>query len=118
MTLNPPQHAPHESNLTPGQCQALAKLQKNAELIIKQADKGGNIVLMTPLKYETKCNRILDNQAWYRKISLTNILTFHTQFRQILCNAYTNALIDRDTFESLDIKHPRDPIFHAIPKIH
>lgn len=52
------------SNLTKKQNKAVSKLQKNPDLIIKQSDKGGNLVLMTHQQYQTMCLKVLQNATW------------------------------------------------------
>lgn len=45
----------------------LKKLFNDNQIIAKQVDKGGNIVLMMQENYVRMCKKILDNHEWYRK---------------------------------------------------
>lgn len=47
------------------QIRALSNLQKHAHLVTEPLDKGGNIVLMTHLQYQTMCLDVLNNTTRY-----------------------------------------------------
>lgn len=49
------------SNLNTRQIKALMSLQKCSELVIKQSDKSGNIVLITHTQYQSMCLTVLNN---------------------------------------------------------
>lgn len=105
-------------NLSPRLWQALTSLQKNSELIIKPADKGGNLVVMDHTKYELLCLRIFKNREWYRPISQTVIESYYREFRNIITCALSNGLIDKQTWSYLNIQEPIVPTFYALPKVH
>lgn len=68
------------SNLSCAQKLALKSLQNHPGLVIKPADKGGNVVVMDVAAYEIMCCNILDNQDWYRPISRTLIENFAREY--------------------------------------
>ena len=105
-------------NLTNNQMKALKTLQKNPEIVIKQSDKGGNIVLMTHSFYQDMCLSILNNHHWYCRISSTLISSFSDELKVICTEAFFKGLIDKDTLEYLTPKFPRLPTFYALPKTH
>lgn len=105
-------------NLSPRLRQALTSLQKNSELIIKPADKGGNLVVMDRTKYELMCLRILKNREWYRPISQTVKESYYREFRNIITCALSNGLIDKQTWSYLNIQEPIVPTFYALLKVH
>lgn len=55
-------------------------LEKQIHLTIKQADKGGNIVIMSNLQYKEMGLKILNNSEWYIKISKSQINQFDEEF--------------------------------------
>lgn len=57
------------NNLSKKQRQALTSLQNHPWLMVKPADKVGNVVVMNVETYERMCLDILDNKDWYRPIS-------------------------------------------------
>lgn len=109
---------PKESNLTFTQWQTLSKLQNHPDLIIKAADKGGNIVLMTKSNYEAMCFNILSNPQWYRRISTSCTSSFKNEFLQIINNAFSEGLVDQDLYDYLDVRSPRVVTFYALLKVH
>ena len=106
------------SNLPKHLNDALKNLQTRMDTIIKSSDKGGNIVLQTYGQYEKMCYDILNNQEWYRPITQELIDQFKLEFKILIYSAFTDALIDKQTYEFLNIPFPREPIFYSIPKIH
>lgn len=56
---------PKRDNMTPQLRKAATALQKNTNIIIKSADKGGNTVIMDRPQYVDMCFRILNNRDWY-----------------------------------------------------
>lgn len=52
-------------NLSPALRKAATALQKNQDIIIKMADKGGNTVMMDRPLYIEMCHRMLKNKEWY-----------------------------------------------------
>lgn len=55
-------------NLTNEQTLALESLKNHQEIIIKNSDKGGNVVVLDQAHFKSICNKILSNQQWYRLI--------------------------------------------------
>lgn len=86
-----------DSNLTPTQLEAIKSLQNNLYIIIKPADKGGNLVIMNVEQYESMCRRILENSDWYRPISKTLLENFYVKYRGIISRALFQSTIDKDT---------------------
>lgn len=57
-----------QENLNKNQKKALTSLQRNKNIIIKQADKGGNIVILDKSQYVNTCEKVLDNSEWYERV--------------------------------------------------
>lgn len=57
------------NNLSLRHRQALKSLQNNSSLVVKLADKGGNVVIMDVENYKCMCWDILNNMEWYHPIS-------------------------------------------------
>lgn len=56
-------------NLTRRERQALKKLQRPTDVIIKPADKGSGTVVMDRQNYLDECYRQLNNQHFYNKVT-------------------------------------------------
>lgn len=82
-----------KSNLTTAQQQALQLLQTREGIVIKPADKGSNVVIMTDMNYVKICNKILSIKSWYRKTSMLEISAFQRSFERMINLAFTNQLI-------------------------
>lgn len=63
-------------NLTQQENIALRLLCAQHSLTIKQADKGGNIVVMSIMQYKAMCLKILQNDVWCKKITSTTVERF------------------------------------------
>lgn len=105
----------NDTNLSKAQKQVIKSLQNNTDIIIKPADKGGNLVIMNTAQYETMYNDILLNKTWHRPISKTVIENFCKEYRSIILKAYQQGIIDQNTWNFLNTKVPT---FYALPKVH
>lgn len=109
---------PMPKNVSSDQLQSISKLRNHPDLVIKQVDKGGNVVLMTHDQYVGMCMDILSNHSWYRRISASSTQGFIIKYKSIIGNAYHVGLIGQDTHAYLDTKFPRTPTFYSLPKTH
>lgn len=105
-------------NLTPKLRKALKRLQKNKDLIVKPADKGGNIVVQDTKQYRNMCLKILTNTNWYGQSSPLTASRAHEALTRIIMEAFEDDFIDGYTKNYLIKKHPKIPVFYALPKVH
>uniref|UniRef100_A0A671PBT2 Uncharacterized protein n=1 Tax=Sinocyclocheilus anshuiensis TaxID=1608454 RepID=A0A671PBT2_9TELE len=71
-------------------------------ITIKQADKGGAIVIMDTEDYEAECKRQLLDDIFYT----------------LLEDAVSSNVIDQLISAFLYVQHPRVPLFYTLPEIH
>lgn len=71
---------------------------------MKQADKGGNIVLMTQEGHIKMYKKIIDNLEWYRRVDMTFLTACTTKFTELVIHAFNDDLINKDTRDYLLIK--------------
>lgn len=64
---------PTAPNLSQSHRKALENLKANQNVIIKQADKGGSIVVMDRDHYRNICLDLLKNRTWYKPIPFSQI---------------------------------------------
>uniref|UniRef100_A0A673FTB7 Uncharacterized protein n=1 Tax=Sinocyclocheilus rhinocerous TaxID=307959 RepID=A0A673FTB7_9TELE len=105
-------------NLNPEERTALKSLQSDSTITIKQADKGGAIVIMDTEKYQAECTRQLLGDVFYTCLPSDPTVTYNRQIKYILEDAVNNNVIDKSTFAFLYVQHPRVPLFYTLPKIH
>ena len=103
-------------NISYSQRQALKALQENQNLIIKEADKGGAIVLMDRDYYQEKIQEMLGDTSTYKEIpenmdkkTLAKINRLTTQFDSYLTEKEKEYLVK---FES------KSSNIYGLPKIH
>ncbi|XP_069609775.1 uncharacterized protein [Ranitomeya imitator] len=107
-----------QNNLTKEEKVALSNLKKNDTLEIKEADKGGNIVLWPKDMYCMEARRQLDNTQYYLKLPSDPTLIFKTQFDRLLERAFSCGIINKRERDFLTTAHPVTPTFYLVPKIH
>lgn len=106
------------SNITKGMSKALNEFRKDKTKIIKQADKGGNIVIMTRSQYESMCYAILENKEWYKKTIPLTLNQDKQLYENIINRALTHKVISKKTYQFLQVSSPITQTFYALPKIH
>lgn len=108
-----------KSNITGEQQRALVGLCKLDNIIIKPADKGGQIVLQDRTDYLLEANRQLDDTNYYKKLSGPLQLETQTMIRAIIDKLYVNKYINFKQMAYLyGPANPRPRLFYLLPKIH
>ncbi|CAJ0954765.1 unnamed protein product [Ranitomeya imitator] len=106
------------SNLKLDERQALRELQSWDDIVIKQADKGGNTVLWPNTMYEKQANKILGNSNCYKKLCYNPLTKFQQDLVYILESAYEDGIIPRRLVEVIKKLQPRLATFYLLPKLH
>lgn len=75
-------------------------------------------MLLTHPQYQDMCMTLLTNQEWYQTVDVSVAGTFAEEFTKLLRGGLARGHIDEDTFNFLNISHPRIPTFYALPKMH
>ncbi|XP_069506974.1 uncharacterized protein [Ambystoma mexicanum] len=97
---------------------SLQKLKSDTSIIIKQADKGGGIVVMDSIQYDNEILRQLGNSAIYRKLPSDPTESIRAQIAVIAQRALESGAINDKEFRFLTIKGTRTPLIYVLPKIH
>ena len=99
--------------------QAVRELYNNNDIVIKQADKGGSIVIMNTTDYIAEAERQLNNPDHYDRTTRGfNLRSFNTHINNLINQAWRLNIIDETTYNNLQTKYPRIPTFYLLPKIH
>ncbi|CAH2301947.1 Hypothetical predicted protein, partial [Pelobates cultripes] len=105
-------------NLSKKEKMALKQLKNDPNLVIKQADKGGGIVILNREDYMQESMRILGDNTTYRILNGNPIENFKKQFSELLNKGFENKVINKDELDYLFVKSPRMAVFYYLPKIH
>uniref|UniRef100_A0A8C5CWT2 Uncharacterized protein n=1 Tax=Gadus morhua TaxID=8049 RepID=A0A8C5CWT2_GADMO len=108
-----------EANITVHQQQALNKLKSHHEIIIKPADKGGQIVIQDRTNYILEATRQLNDPVYYRPLTDPMYLETQTMVRLLIDQMRKKHLISAKQAHYLygpDL--PRARLFYLLPKIH
>jgi hypothetical protein len=106
-------------NLSYGEFQALKNLEKNSDIIIKPADKGGAIVILDRTMYIEKALEHLSDKNIYKKISLEQLENSNNTCNQKLEECFEELrTIDKKLPDFVKNNFPRISQIYFLPKIH
>ncbi|XP_075459935.1 protein Hook homolog 3 isoform X2 [Ascaphus truei] len=105
-------------NLTKGELGALGGLKINHDIVIRQADKGGGIVIQDLSAYLTEARRLLGDSASYTLLESDPVDSYQLLLKELLTSALGEGIISKAEFKFLFCSHPRTPIFYHLPKVH
>ena len=104
-------------NLKKEEWKAITILRNNKDILIKPADKVGNIIIMNKQDYLQEGLKQLSNSNHYETLEdLTQ--EYNNQIYQVLQQAANLNIIDDKTMKTLCNKSPRTPNCYVLPKIH
>ena len=105
-------------NLLPRERQALRTLRERKDIVIKPADKGSAVVILSKEDYIKEAMRQLNNASHYRKLPSDPTMKISTEIKEVVNGLFTRGLIDRHSKEFLTPQHPKIARFYLLPKIH
>lgn len=105
-------------NLTKNEREALSSLADNPHIIIKPADKGGNIVIQDTVDYVQEALRQLNETDKYSKLSKNPIQKMIRELHQKLKEWHDQSLLDEEEYQFLLKSNPTIPTAYFLPKIH
>lgn len=106
-------------NLSRWEVHAIRELASNKHIIIKPADKGSAVVVLSRHQYITEATRQLSDTTYYIKLSEPIYLQTIPVVNQILDTLHKKKFITKKQMQFLkgDIQ-PRERRFYMLPKIH
>ena len=98
---------------------ALKQLKNNRNIVIKPADKGSSVVILSKEDYRKEAFRQLNNPAHYKPLEDTIAPQNARQINEILLQLLDRKHIDKKQLEYLrPPPEPRPRYFYLLPKIH
>ncbi|XP_057290233.1 uncharacterized protein LOC130612918 [Hydractinia symbiolongicarpus] len=108
-----------QSNLTRSERKSLLKLSKNRNIVIKKADKGGRVVIMSKDDYIGKVYDHLSNNKYYAKMKTDPSKDLKTNINSFIEISLCRHNINKNTAKFITPpENTKMPLFYILPKIH
>ena len=105
-----------KSNLSKTEQSELSKLINDKTIIIKPADKGGAVVVLSTEHYKTMIMQHLDDASTYKKLDLNIDMKIHKNLKKLL-HKYNKCFTESEQ-KFLNEKSFETSNFYGLPKIH
>uniref|UniRef100_A0A8C5PB27 Reverse transcriptase domain-containing protein n=1 Tax=Leptobrachium leishanense TaxID=445787 RepID=A0A8C5PB27_9ANUR len=93
-------------------------VNKDTNLIIKPADKGGGLVILNQEQYHLESCRLLNDVKTYLKLGNDPTEQIKQMFLEYLQRGKDSGILNEQEYQYLKINYPRIPVFYHLPKIH
>ncbi|XP_072403376.1 uncharacterized protein [Diabrotica undecimpunctata] len=93
-------------------------LKHHPEIKIVQSDKGNVTVAMYTRDYIQKCEDLLTDTKYYKKLNNNPVCTLQQKANKLVSDLVKENQIDQSVGKSLKIYNAIAPRFYALPKIH
>uniref|UniRef100_A0A8C5QN04 GIY-YIG domain-containing protein n=1 Tax=Leptobrachium leishanense TaxID=445787 RepID=A0A8C5QN04_9ANUR len=107
-----------EFNLNRKEREALNKLQAKKDLVFRQADKGGGIIIQNRADYVKEAERILSDKETYQLLTENPTKEYLKQIGTLLEGGLAEGILSKEEFDFLFTPFPRLAILYHNPKIH
>ena len=112
------QHQRTTDNLSPAERQALRSLRQRQDIVIKPADKGSAVVVLSKEDYIKEAERQLSNTTHYLKLNKDLIASYAKEVKTAVLSMFNRGLCDRHTRDFLSPSQPKTARLYLLPKIH
>lgn len=109
---------PMASNLSDVERQALKVLVADHSIVIRNADKGGTVIVLDSEVYKNEALRQLSNVNTYQKFKADPTSPFKKALSSLLDSAVHAGLFSLKEKELFFPECPIMPVFHHLPKVH
>ena len=110
--------APVRDNLTTRERDALKRLRRRTDIVIKSADKGSGVVVMDRNWYIDECSRQLNDSKFYKTLDKDITTDIQKRIRIYVERMHRDKIIDDHTKRFLILTDPKPGRFYILPKIH
>ena len=114
-------NAPEEKNIpniTADERQALRNRKRNTEVVIREADKGSAVVVMSRERYIAEANRQLSDTDVYQQVSSTVVFDVIEEVKDILSRLQKSGVITEDMATYAVPVDSKPARFYILPKVH
>ncbi|XP_053556189.1 OTU domain-containing protein 4 [Bombina bombina] len=108
----------NKDNLFPNEKRALSNLKNNKSLVIRQANKGGGVVLQDLDDYLLEAKKILHDTAYYKKLSSDPTIEFKSLLKDIIESAFEKGILLKKEKDYLVPTEPNQAFYYHLPKGH
>ena len=109
---------PSSTNFSPKERKAITELRNNPSIVIKPADKGGAVVILSRSDYLREGFNQLSQTEYYQLLDTDITETHRTIVQNAIEDMFQNGEIDETVKAYLTDKHCRTAKFYLLPKIH
>eukprot|EP00079_Xenopus_tropicalis_P032370 XP_017946141.1 PREDICTED: uncharacterized protein LOC108645441 [Xenopus tropicalis] len=109
---------PSRNNLTMKEKRALNTLKNDHNIVIRKADKGGQIVILNKSDYVFEAHRQLSDRETYLPLEKSPLNIYASELDALLQEASSFNIIDDKLIAYIKKDTPKSAIFHHLPKIH
>ncbi|KAJ1188079.1 hypothetical protein NDU88_004844 [Pleurodeles waltl] len=110
-------HRP-SNNLNSEELRALHKLSVCPDIVIREADKGGNVVVMNRSDYVAEIDRQLNDTQAYSLLPSNPLSNITSMIKKKLTFWRNHCLLTDLEYRFLYIEAPRAPCIYILPKVH
>ncbi|KAJ1152082.1 hypothetical protein NDU88_004859 [Pleurodeles waltl] len=110
-------HRP-SNNLNSEELRALHKLSICPDIVIREADKGGNVVVMNRSDYVAEIDRQLNDTQAYSLLPSNPLSNITSMIKKKLTFWRNHCLLTDLEYRFLYIEAPRAPCIYILPKVH
>ena len=105
-----------KQNLSKEETNALKSLASDENIVIKEADKGGAVVIMDTVYYEQKIMDMLSNTEFYTEISENQDKAILQKIKKLLLK-HSSTLTDKEKEFVTEFEY-KESSFYGLPKVH
>lgn len=105
-------------NLLQSEKKALMELMNNETIVIRNADKGGAVIVQDKKAYVSEIERQLCDSDVYKCLSSDPTHKFCDEIKCVLKRAWREGEINEDEYKYMTPANPKRPVLYTLPKIH
>lgn len=96
----------------------IKKLEARKDIVIRQADKGGAIVIQSKVDYNDEINRQLNDETTYQKLLSNPTMRYRKELTRIIQKGSDKGLLNKKESKYLQPNICRVPVIYTVPKVH
>lgn len=108
----------NRDNLSKSERTALVELKNNHEIVIRPADKGGNIIILDAELYKNLNNTMLSDTVTYAVLKTDPTTQYAKIMYKLLERGVRCGIFNLNQAEYMLPSHPQMAIYHSFPKVH